>query len=69
MYFPSTKLERPFPQRVRAGRPGADDPAPARREVVDLELRYIERLLGRRPTPDDARLLPGIDLSILLGRE
>jgi hypothetical protein len=31
----------------------------------EIELRYLERLLGRRPTKEDAVLLPGIDLSDL----
>jgi hypothetical protein len=31
--------------------------------IARLELRYLERLLGRRSAPDDAPLLPGIDLS------
>ena len=28
-----------------------------------VELRYLERLLGHRPTGTDAAALPGIDLS------
>ena len=31
--------------------------------IEELELQYIERLLGHRPTPADASLLPGIDIS------